>query len=279
MGKISRSQVASMNLHYKYFPWEYFLDAAVRNGLNRIELWAAAPHLLVDDAGRADVRRITADLRSRGLSLICFTPEQCVYPVNIAAGEKRLRDRSIRYFEKSIDLAADLGCPLVLVTSGLGYFSQPPGEAWQRSRDALAHLARRAQRSGIVLALEPLRTDESNLVNSLPTLQRMLLEVSAPALKGMIDTIPMALAGETIADYHAALGSELVHIHFIDGRPRGHLAWGDGVLPLGQYVSTLEEMNYRGSLTLEITDSSYILDPAAADARSLKTLGPYLTST
>jgi protein FrlC len=86
----------------------------------------------------------------------------------------------------------------------------------------------------------------------------------------------MALAGETIADYHHALGSDLVHIHFVDGKPRGHLAWGDGVLPLAQYMRTLEGMDYRGSLTLEITDSSYIMDPAKADARSLQALLPYL---
>ena len=276
MGGIVKQQIASMNLHYRYFPWEYFLDAAVRHGLSRIELWAAAPHFLVEDSGRAEVRRVTADLKSRGLALVCFTPEQCVYPVNIAAKEKRLRERSVRYFEKSIALAADFGCPLLLVTSGLGYFSEEPTEAWKRSRDALEHLARRAGRAGVTLALEPLRTDESNLVNNLPTLVRMLREVSSPALKGMIDTIPMALAGETIEDYRAALGADLVHIHFVDGKPRGHLAWGDGVLPLAHYLQTLRDMSYAGSLTLEITDSSYLLDPAAADARSLQTLAPYL---
>ena len=162
------------------------------------------------------------------------------------------------------------------MTSGLGYFSEGPEEAWQLSRGSLSRLAMKAERAGILLALEPLRTDESNLVNSLASLQKMLREVSSPVLKGMIDTIPMVLAGETITDYHHALGSDLVHIHFVDGKPRGHLAWGDGVLPLAQYMRMLEEIDYHGTLTLEITDSSYILDPAKADARSVQALLPYL---
>jgi len=276
MGRIQKAQVASMNLHYRYFPWEYFLDSVAANGLTRIELWAGAPHFYIGDVRPGDVRRLSADLSRRGLTVVCFTPEQCIYPINIASREKVLRERSVRYLEKCIDVAADLGCPLLLVTSGLGYFSEGPEEAWKLSRQSLSRLARKAARAGILLALEPLRTDESNLVNNLASLQKMLREVSSPVLKGMIDTIPMAIAGETIADYHRALGSDLVHIHFVDGKPRGHLAWGDGVLPLDQYMRTLEDTDYRGALTLEITDSSYIMDPAMADARSIQTLQPYL---
>ncbi len=278
MGRQKRSQIASMNLHYRFFPFNYFLDSAVQNRLTRIELWAGAPHFYVDDVRPRDIQRIYGDIERRGLAIVCFTPEQCAYPINIAAKEVSLRTRSLRYFEKSIDIACDLGCRLVLVTSGLGYFSEAPEEAWARSRESLSRLTRKAERANVLLVLEPLRTDESNLVNSLVSLQKMRAEVASSALKGMIDTIPMALSGETIDDYARLLGKDLVHMHFVDGKPRGHLAWGDGVLPLSQYVQTLDSIDYTGSLTLEITDPSYLLDPRSADERSLQLLDRYFVA-
>lgn len=276
MRKIERAQIAAMNIHYRYFPLKYFLDSSVENGFKNIELWAASPHFYIEDLGPKDVVRVRNDIEKRGLKLICFTPEQCVYPINIAAEEMLIRERSIKYFEKAINISVDLGCKLVLVTSGWGYFSQPADQAWKRSRDSLVKLSRKAEGAGVTLVLEPLRVDESNLVTDLATLTKMLNEISSDALKGMIDTIPMALAGEAIIDYSRALGKDLLHIHFIDGKPRGHLVWGDGVLPLKEYMNALESIEYRGCLTLEITDAAYYVEPHLAEARSLDSLTPFL---
>ena len=42
--KLKRNQIAVMNIQYKYFPLSRFLDDAVENGVENIELWGAAPH-------------------------------------------------------------------------------------------------------------------------------------------------------------------------------------------------------------------------------------------
>ena len=122
------------------------------------------------------------------------------------------------------------------------------------------------------MALEVLRHDESNLVYNLPTLQKMLAELNHSAIGGMIDTIPMALAGERPAQYLEALGDRLVHVHFIDGAPRGHLAWGDGVLDMNTYLSEFDEYGYSGFLSLEITDGRYFTNPSASVEQSVKRL-------
>ena len=122
------------------------------------------------------------------------------------------------------------------------------------------------------LALEVLRKDESNLVNDLPSLLEMLKELDHPAIGGMIDTIPMALAGERPCQYLEALGDRLVHIHFIDGAPRGHLAWGDGVLDMQGYLSELDAYPYKGYLSLEITDGRYFMDPSRSVEQSVEKL-------
>ncbi|MFQ9705430.1 MAG: sugar phosphate isomerase/epimerase family protein [Enterocloster clostridioformis] len=68
----------------------------------------------------------------------------------------------------------------------------------------------------------------------------------------MIDTILMALAGERPEDYLKVFGEQLVHVHFIDGAPRGHLAWGDGVLDMKGYLEEFSRYSYKGYLSPEI---------------------------
>jgi protein FrlC len=113
--------------------------------------------------------------------------------------------------------------------------------------------------------LEPLQRIESNLVNDATTLAQMLDEIAAPNLGAALDTVAMATAGDTVDGYFAALGGRIRHVHLIDGKPNGHLAWGDGVLPLGEYLRALGRNGYAGFLTFELFgDGTYAYDPRPA---------------
>ncbi|MGG1679341.1 TIM barrel protein [Neobacillus sp. NRS-1170] len=275
MGKLKRSQLTGMNFHYLHYPLEYFFDAMVKYEFEQIELWGASPHLYVEDLSLAEVRRIKGEVDQRGLKVVCFTPEQCMYPINLAAKEPVIRERSIAYFKKSVETAVELAAPMVLVTAGWGYRNENREEALKRSRDSLEQLTAFASNQGVVLALEPLQKIESNLICTLSDLVEMLESIPSPYLKGMVDTIPLSVEGEELSSYFERLGEDFVHIHFIDGKPGGHLAWGDGNLPLAKYLNTLAEYNYEGALTLEFTSSQYLLDPNAAIEKSLRTLAPF----
>lgn len=277
MTKISRDQIVGMNFHYKHHSLVYFLDAMVRYGFKHIELWGASPHIYVDGLTQSELRKVKQEIELRDLEVICFTPEQCVYPINIAAKEDRIRARSIDYFNKSLEVAKELSAPLLLVTPGWGYEHEANDEAWKRSQDSLAKIAEKAAELEVVLALEPLTRMESNLVTNMATLQRMLSEVNSAYLKGMIDTIPMALAGEDFQGYFDTMQNDIVHIHFIDGKPEGHLVWGDGILPLEGYLEQLETSNYKGYLTLEFTSYNYVREPDKAIEKTLKALQPYIS--
>ena len=47
--------------------------------------------------------------------MVCYTPEQCVYPVNWAAADDHARERSVRYFERSVEITAGRACRRVKV--------------------------------------------------------------------------------------------------------------------------------------------------------------------
>lgn len=273
MNNLSRDQIAVMNIQYKYFPLTRFLDDAVNYGVGNIELWGAVPHFHLEDMTYRDVCQVRREIERRNLKLICLTPEQCVYPVNLAAPAKETRTRSVKFFEDNIRAAGELGCGKVLVTAGTGYFDESNRkEAWKWAVNNLYGLGELAAHYGVVLALEVLRTDESNLVYDLPSLTRMLGEVNHDSIGGMIDTIPMALAGESPARYLEALGEKLIHVHFIDGAPRGHLAWGDGVLDMQRYLDEFDAFGYRGYLSLEITDGRYFVNPSESVEKSVSQL-------
>lgn len=273
MKKIKKNQIAVMNIQYKYFPLTSFLDDAVNNEVENIELWGAAPHFHLEDLTYREISGLRREIESRGLKLVCFTPEQCVYPVNLAAPTEAARRRSVKFFEDSIRAAGELGCNMVLVTSGTGYFDgRDCQDGWKWSSCNLYGLAELAKHYGITLALEALREDESNLVYNLPTLVKMLEELNHDSIGGMIDTIPMALAGERPGEYLERLGERLVHVHFIDGAPRGHLAWGDGILDMEKYLEEFALYGYEGYLSLEITDGRYFMDPSRSVDQSIRAL-------
>ena len=275
MYQLKRKQIAGMNLSYKMFSFDYFLDSMNRIGFESIELYGASPHFYVPDLTAADVAAFSKKIRSRGLSLVCYTPEQCSYPENIAAPCPVARKRSVAAYQKTIQVGADLGSPLILMTSGWGDFDEDPAEAWKRSADSLAQLAKTAEESGIIIVLEPLRVEETNVVSSLQDAKRMVDEVNSPALKVMLDTSPMYNHGETIEDYFAAFGEDMRHIHFIDGDPAGHLVWGEGIFPLQDYLAQLTARQYTGALTLELTASKYYTDPHTSMEAAFRYLAPY----
>jgi protein FrlC len=137
-------------------------------------------------------------------------------------------------------------------------------------------MAEAAEHAGLLLVLEPLQPKESNLVTNLPTARRMLAELDSPSVCCCLDTVAMAVAGESMVDYFDALGSRLAHIHLNDGEPSGHLAWGDGSLPLGDYLDVLESHGYAAYLTLEPVNVRYIRDPDAALRQCVAALRRFL---
>lgn len=269
MNPLPRSRLALGNFHYVRCSFEFFLDSAVSLGMANIELWAGAPHFLLDTLNAGVVAETKAAVEDRGLRIVCLTPEQCSYPVNIASPHGELRRRSLDTFKKAIDAAAMLGCPRVLVTAGCGDFDASRDEAWARSAASMLELSAFADGYPVALSYETLSIYSSNIVNDAVGLARMLDELDRPNIRPMLDTGQMALIGESIESYPSLFGSRLDHVHLVDATPKGHLALGDGTLPIAEYLETLEGAGYGGFYSFEITDFPYRLDPRGADAKGL----------
>lgn len=273
MKHLVSDQLAPMNIHFVQFPLEHFLDSVAGLGLTRIELWGGGPEVCIDTLSYSRVRRLDRMIRQKGLRVVCFTPETCFYPINLASVDRQTRARSLRYCLRGIGIAAELGAPLMQVVSGKGFFDRPSDDAWRFARESLCLLAEKAQENGIQLTLEPLSPCESNLVNSLERAERMLQEVGSPWLGINVDTVPVDMTRTPLEEYFRRLGTSINHFHLCDRSPQaGWIPCGDGIVPLKEMLAVIDSNGYCGSLGLEICGTAYYKEPAAALERSVRWL-------
>jgi len=265
-------QFCAMNILHSRFSLEYFLDGMKEIGYENIEFWGAAPHYNFMAPQKAQQTQIKKLFRERGLNMVCFTPEQCVYPFNIAAKDKTLRKMSIGYFLRCMEDAAGFGCEKIMVTPGWGNFDEPAEDAWERSVDSVEKLLKKAEQEGVYIVYEILQRSESNLVTDLSSLKRMMDSFDSSYLTCCVDTVPMSCAGETLEDYFGEFGTKVQHIHLNDGTPAGHLAWGDGTQNLAEHLRTLEKRKYKGYLTFETCDGKFAFNPNDAFRQNYETV-------
>ena len=260
MATIRREQLAAVNINYRMYPFQDFLDTQRELGMKTIELWAGAPHFLMDYQQRPDCAALRAEIESRELRVAALTPESALYQFPVAAYNEEVQKLAIPYYTNALKSAQELG---------------------------------------VVIAVETMPSADSVIINTLPQLQKLLAAVDHPFVKATLDVCAVRCAGETLEQWFQALGEKIVHIHFTDGRPGGRLGWGQGLHPLDTYLETLEKYGYKGCLGLNTNlrgmwfDSSlldeegrfsgrdfypenYWFYPPAADRKNLEQFIPYL---
>ncbi len=272
---IQRTQVAGMNMHHKQYSLEHFLESMRHNGYRSIAFWGGVPHFALDELHYQDCTALRRRFSEYELDCVCFTTPALLPGNQFAIGGREAAEHTFRYFAKGIRAAAELGCKLMIANSGYGLRQEPRGEAWKRAREMLCRVAEEGAKFGIVLTMESLRPQETNLCYNLVETRRMLQEANHPNLKAMVDTCAMAVSGESLWDWFEAFDGQIANLHFIDASPIGHLAWGDGILPLADMLRCLNHYGYTGPLGLEITDSRYYARPEEADQQTMRVLKRY----
>lgn len=276
MASLKREQLVNMNQHYKRFSLDYFLDCQQRVGFENIELWCGASHFFIDSKGFEDPEPLKRKIRDRGLKIVSVTTPSMAYQYQYASQEKEFIDQSFKYFTNGIKLASELGADRVVINSGWGYNNEDYEEMWKRLKDNLIRVCDFAAKNGVICVMESLRDDETNIIYNLEQAKRMFKEVNHPNLKMMVDNIATNLAGETLEQWFEAFGSNLVHMHFLDGNPPAHSPWGDGNTPLEAELEVLNRWNYDGYLVQEVADDRYFSDPFKADMRNMRVLERFI---
>ncbi len=203
-----------------------------------------APHRLSETA-RRDVRQ---SLRTLELSLVALNlPTRRPFD-----SLDQLEDRLARA-ESAFELAFGLGTRLVLLRAG----TVPPetdSGRYSAFLQAMTELGRRADRRGIRLAIETGGEPVESLCKLLQTLEQ-------PSLAASLDPSGLLSAGLDPAQAVVTLGDRLAHVYATDGaassfrmqpgvRHASGFGYPPGALDWEAYLGALEEIDYRGFLTI-----------------------------
>ena len=263
MKQILENQIAVANYPYGTYSFEYALDSLERIGGKKMELYACDPHFHIDDLSPSDISAAKRKIRDHHLQVICVTPEQCIYPINIANKNLVSRNRSIQTYVRCLEIANEMECSLCQFLSGFGCLDEEDADIWKRSREALEYLADIAETYGVDIALETSPKSYTCLTSARETI-KMLSEIKSPRLYGMLDTAVLGYSGEEVKEVIETLGKSLRHIHFADGIPNGHLVLGEGDLDLRYMLQSINEAGYEYAISLEIMNGKYVEDPERA---------------
>ncbi len=160
-------------------------------------------------------------------------------------------DLRLNRAERAFELAYDLGAPLVLARVGA---IPPESDPSRRAifSNALVDLGRRADHRGVRFAIET-GTDRGTDLNAL------LVKLSEPALVASIDPASLLRQGIDPVATTASVGARVAHAYANDAstgagtsrivNPRGQ-GYPPGALDWEEYLGALEEINYRGFLTM-----------------------------
>jgi len=163
-----------------------------------------------------------------------------------AGGERRLESTL-----KIIDLAGGLRVPMVSAT--LGHLDGPsdPSQS-ERLRAALLVLADRADRTGVMLAIETAGIGGGEL-------NRLLADINCPFLAACCDSGAMLMGGEDPHRIADALAGRIRHVRARDAvagsadRTGYEVAMGQGGLDPPRFLAGLDEAGFGGDIVLART--------------------------
>lgn len=267
---VDKSKIVAMNQHYKNYSIDCFLDVQERLGVRNIELWMSMQHFPLDYVSYGDCKALKKKLSARDLQIVAATFPNCDFQYQYGCQPKEHRKKCIGYFKQGINAAVELGAKVVTCNSGWGYYNKSFDEGIAATKEIISEVSYYAEQKNVILAMETLTPEETNLIDDMYKLKSFIDDISSPALKVMIDTVAMCQAGETMEQWFAMYGDDIRHMHFIDGgNSWEHLAWGDGVYSLNEMLDVMRKYGYDGFISQELITDDYLKCPWDVDERNL----------
>jgi sugar phosphate isomerase/epimerase len=153
--------------------------------------------------------------------------------------------------DEMIDLASDLGAPIVTTGSFRGWAVEDKRRSLHVLADILRKAGERAAKHGVGIALEPINRYEGDLLNTVAQALDFLQEVDHPAVGILLDTYHVNIEESSWTEpYRQAMNAQkLFYVHLGDNN-----RWppGKGLIDFPAILHTLKEGGYNGWLSAEL---------------------------
>ena len=250
------------------------LELLAENGYSGVAL--TLDHIHFDPLApriRARAARVRAEIEALGLSCVVETgarfvldPRRKHFPTLLSDGRLRRVDLLCR----AVDIAVELGAPVVSMWSGVAPEGEPRELSWDLLVDGCERVLTHAENHGITLAFEP---EPGMLVETLADYEELQQRLDHPPALGLTLDIGhiVCLEPMSVADCVRRGAPTLAHVH-IEDMKRGvheHLLFGDGELDLDEALGVLSDVGYDGMVAVELSRHSHAAHevvPAAMSA-------------
>src|SRR3954464_7966547 len=250
---------------------EHALELLAENGyagvaltLDHIHFDPLAPRL------RARAARLRTELEALGLACVVETgarfvldPRRKHFPTLVSDG----RQKRVDLLCTAVDVAAELGAPVVSMWSGSLPPEEPRGRAWDLLVDGCERVLAHAEANGVTLAFEP---EPGMLVECLADYEELQQRLGHPPALGLTLDIGhiVCLEPMSVTECVRRGAATLAHVHIEDMR-RGvheHLEFGAGELDLDEALAVLTEVGYAGMVAVELSRHSHAAHEAVPRA-------------
>jgi len=225
--------------------------------------------LAIRDPALVDGQALLDAVRREGLEVAAIGTGQAWGEdgLSFTALDEKTRRTAVDRIKSHLPFAAAADAPVII---GLIRGRSGPGVnkdmAGALLIEALVECAAGAEQAGVRLALEPINSEETDLVNDVEQGLELLEQVDSPALGLLADTYHMHREEKDIISALEQYKGRLFHVHVADSNRRYP---GAGELDFAAILDILEGMGYSGFVSGE-----FLPWPNAGDAarRSLEHL-------
>jgi len=233
------------------------VEEAARSGFDYVELSLRD----IMNLPEADWRDLRALLDHAGLP--CEACNNFFPPHLRLTGPPADLRAALEYGRSALERAAGIGARLVVFGSS-GARNVPEGydmdSALAQLAGLLAGLGPCAAELGIVIAVEPLRRLESNIINRLEEALRLVDGVGHPSIRVLVDSYHLQAEAEDPAVI-ALAGAAVRHVHVAEGEGRRFPSGPGALRPL---FAELKRIGYDGRCSIEAYTEDFSTDARRA---------------
>ena len=252
-----------------------YVDAllfAAANGFDAFEVNLYFPAIDLDNWNWNEIEAIKKIARDEEIEI---SVHAAFYELNMAAFFKGIREESVRYIIKSIDLCHEIGGEVVTVHPGKFTYEIEPGASpetdplmkiqWDHNIESLKRINTYAESKAITLCLENLGWNE--VAQSFEDMKKIRNEVG-DTLQFTLDLGHARIKSEGgVEEGFRVLGDNIRHIHLSDnyGKEDDHLPIGEGDSDFSSFFHLIKDFPHIVTLEIEAPgpDTSPILKSLA----------------
>jgi len=222
------------------------LGKAERWGFDYLEPAAAAiAALSATEFERVRQQVLASRLRCRSFNSLIRTMQ--------VVGPEANLDAVSTYLNAALDRCRQLGARVVVWGSASSR-NIPAGhsreQAWQEIKRFLQRAGDIAKSHELVIGIEPLRKQESNIINAGAEALRLVDEVKHPNVKMIIDYYHLRMENED-PDILVRARQHVVHLHFANPNGRRWPKSVDDDPEYGRFFQLVKQIGYTGELSIE----------------------------